>query len=35
MRDAFESGVTLPLDRRRAQLKAMLRMITENEKAKG
>ena len=33
MRDAFESGITLPLDKRRATLRAMLAMVTENEKA--
>lgn len=33
MRDAFESGITLPLENRRAALKAMLAMVTENEKA--
>ena len=33
MRDAFESGITLPLNKRRATLKAMLAMVTENEKA--
>ena len=33
MRDAFESGVTLPLENRRATLKAMLAMVTDNEKA--
>ena len=33
MRDAFESGCTLPLENRRAALKALLAMVTENEKA--
>lgn len=32
MRDAFESGFTLPIENRRIALKAMLRMVTENEK---
>jgi hypothetical protein len=31
MRDAFESGYTLPLENRRKALRAMLAMVTENE----
>ena len=33
MRDAFETGITLPIDSRRRQLRAMLSMFLENERA--